>query len=136
MLGGGGYRQSSVARCWAYETGVLAGVQLSDDLPHTAYSEFFGPDYKLHPPLTGHIQNLNTRSSLERIRVTIREKLRYLNGAPSVQMQDIPPDLGGWLESEARSREERDGEERGAEGAEKRDEGEAGVKEGRTRVVS
>lgn len=133
VLGGGGYRQSSVARCWAYETGVLAGVNLSDDLPETTYHEFFGPDYKLHPPLTGHIQNLNTRASLERIRVTIREKLRYLNGAPSVQMQDIPPDLGGWLGSEQRNREEREEEEMGSGAGEVRDEE---AKEGRTRVVS
>jgi histone deacetylase HOS2 len=119
VLGGGGYRQSSVARCWAYETGVLAGVQLDDNLPDTSYKEFFGPDYRLHPPLTGQIQNLNTRQSLERIRVTIREKLRYLNGAPSVQMHEVPPDLMGFLENEERTREERD-EQEGAAGAEKR----------------
>ncbi|MCK7226163.1 hypothetical protein L8P11_23185, partial [Enterobacter kobei] len=82
-LGGGGYRQSSVSRCWTYETGVLAGVQLSNELPQNNYYEFFAPDYKLHPPLTGKIQNLNTAKSLERIRISIREKLRYLGGAPS-----------------------------------------------------
>lgn len=113
VLGGGGYRQSSVARCWTYETGILAGLSLGDDLPQTNYTEFFGPDYKLHPPLTGHIQNLNSRQSLERIRVTIREKLRYLNGAPSVQMQEVPPDLMGFLESEKRNREEREEEVEG-----------------------
>ncbi|GFZ42858.1 histone deacetylase [Saitozyma sp. JCM 24511] len=121
VLGGGGYRQSSVARCWTYETGVLAGVALPDELPSNNYYEFFAPDYHLHPPLTGQIQNLNTRQSLERIRVTIREKLRYLNGAPSVQMQEIPPDLGGWLADEVRTREEKDEEEEGAEGSENKD---------------
>lgn len=123
VLGGGGYRQSSVARCWAYETGVLAGVQLPDDLPPNNYYEFFGPDYKLHPPLTGHIQNLNTKQSLERIRVTIREKLRYLNGAPSVQMQEIPPDLMGFLADEERNKEEREEEEGNADAGEHRDDG-------------
>ncbi|RSH94391.1 histone deacetylase [Saitozyma podzolica] len=121
VLGGGGYRQSSVARCWTYETGVLAGVTLPDELPSNNYYQFFAPDYHLHPPLTGQIQNLNTRQSLERIRVTIREKLRYLNGAPSVQMQEIPPDLGGWLADEVRTREEKDEDEEGAEGSENKD---------------
>ncbi|WRT65432.1 uncharacterized protein IL334_002375 [Kwoniella shivajii] len=107
VLGGGGYRQSSVARCWAYETGVLAGMNLSNELPQNNYYEFFAPDYQLHPPLTGKIQNLNTRQSLERIRITIREKLRYLNGAPSVQMQEIPPDLMGFLNNEEQNQDEK-----------------------------
>ncbi|ORY25264.1 putative histone deacetylase 3 [Naematelia encephala] len=108
VLGGGGYRASSVARCWAYETAVLTNTSLPDTLPSNSYLEFYAPDYKLHPPLTGHIENLNTRHSLERIRIVIREKLRYLNGAPSVQMQEIPPDLMGLLESEERSKEEQE----------------------------
>ncbi|KAL7419769.1 histone deacetylase [Cryptotrichosporon argae] len=121
VLGGGGYRQSSVARCWAYETGLLTGQTLPNALPPNVYYNFFGPDYALHPPLTGHIQNLNTRQSLERIRVTIREKLRYLNGAPSVQMQEVPPDLPGFLEDERREKDdEEDGDERRAgDGAER-----------------
>ena len=123
VLGGGGYRQSSVARCWAYETGVLAGVSLPDDLPPNNYYEFFGPDFKLHPPLTGHLVNLNSRQSLERIRVTIREKLRYLNGAPSVQMQEIPPDFMGFMDSEERSKEEREEEEGNAQAGEERSDG-------------
>lgn len=123
VLGGGGYRQSSVARCWAYETGVLAGVNLSNDLPRTVYYKFFEPDYQLHPPLTGQIQNLNTQKSLERIRISIREKLRYLNGAPSVQMQEIPPDLQGWLESEERNKEELEEERGNAAAGEERDDG-------------
>ncbi|BEI80226.1 hypothetical protein CcaverHIS002_0107550 [Cutaneotrichosporon cavernicola] len=109
-LGGGGYRQSSVARCWAYETGVLTGTELPVELPPNNYLEFFGPDYSLHPRLSGSIQNMNSRQYLERIRVSIREKLRYINGAPSVQMQEIPPDLQGLLESEDRKKEERDEE--------------------------
>ncbi|WVQ83555.1 hypothetical protein IAT38_005696 [Cryptococcus sp. DSM 104549] len=106
-LGGGGYRQSSVSRCWTYETGVLAGVQLSNDLPANNYYEFFAPDYHLHPPLTGKIQNLNSAKSLERIRITVREKLRYLGGAPSVQMQEIPPDLQGLVADDVKDKGER-----------------------------
>lgn len=29
------------------------------------------------------------------VKTKIFEQLRYLNGAPSVQMQEIPPDIGG-----------------------------------------
>lgn len=50
----------------------------------------------------GRVENQNTRASLEKIRVKIMEELRYLHGAPSVQMQELPPgDLAGkWLEDE------------------------------------
>jgi len=30
VLGGGGYTVRNVARCWAYETGVVLGNQLTD----------------------------------------------------------------------------------------------------------
>ncbi|BEJ11308.1 hypothetical protein CspHIS471_0107300 [Cutaneotrichosporon sp. HIS471] len=122
-LGGGGYRQSSVARCWAYETGVLTGTELPVELPPNNYLEFFGPDYSLHPRLSGSIQNMNSRQYLERIRVSIREKLRYINGAPSVQMQEIPPDLQGLLESEDRKKEERDEEANNGMAGEDRSDG-------------
>jgi histone deacetylase HOS2 len=129
VLGGGGYRQSSVARCWAYETGVLTGTAMPQELPITNYYEFFAPDYTLHPRLTGGLRNANTRESLERIRVTIREKLRYLNGAPSVQMQEIPPDLMGFLADEEKNKEEREDEAgEGMMGKERRSDGK--VKEG------
>lgn len=36
-----------------------------------------------------------------------------MNGAPSVQMQEIPPDLMGWMESEERNAEEKQDEEEG-----------------------
>ncbi|KAK4683538.1 hypothetical protein P7C73_g6709, partial [Tremellales sp. Uapishka_1] len=123
VLGGGGYRQSSVARCWAYETGILTGVSLPDELPPNNYYEFFGPDYKLHPPLTGSVANMNSKQSLERIRITIREKLRYMNGAPSVQMQEIPPDLMGFLASEERNNEEKEEEGGNALAGERRNDG-------------
>ncbi|CDZ97332.1 histone deacetylase 3 [Phaffia rhodozyma] len=110
VLGGGGYTIRNVSRCWAYETSILTETDVGDSLPPTPYDAFFYPDYKLHPPLTGRVDNLNTRSSLEKIRVSIRENLRYLNGAPSVQMQEIPPDLVGWLESEERNAEEKEEE--------------------------
>ncbi|KDN40642.1 hypothetical protein RSAG8_07971, partial [Rhizoctonia solani AG-8 WAC10335] len=82
-LGGGGYTIHNVARCWTNETSILLGVE---------------PDYKLHPQIVRKVENMNTPRSLQNLRIAISEKLRYLNGAPSVQMQEIPPDLEGLLE--------------------------------------
>jgi histone deacetylase HOS2 len=107
VLGGGGYTIKNVSRCWTYETAVLLDAQhdISNVLPPTIYRPFFAPDYKLHPPLTGRVENLNTRKSLERIRIGILERLRFMHGAPSVAMQEIPPDLAGWLATEEDERE-------------------------------
>ncbi|KDQ18688.1 hypothetical protein BOTBODRAFT_104109 [Botryobasidium botryosum FD-172 SS1] len=110
VVGGGGYTVRNVSRCWTYETSLLVGAQIPEQLPHTPYDAFFAPDHALHPKIVGKVDNQNTRASLERIRVTIREKLRYLNGAPSVQMSEIPPELGAWLEDEYERKNE-DGDE-------------------------
>lgn len=107
VLGGGGYTVKNVARCWTYETAVLLDQHqnLSAILPSTAYDSFFAPDYKLHPPIAGKIENQNTRKDLERIRVGILERLRFMHGAPSVAMQEIPPDLHNWLAKEESEKE-------------------------------
>ncbi|KAG0699014.1 hypothetical protein DFH29DRAFT_1002323 [Suillus ampliporus] len=49
-----------------------------------------------------------------------KNKLRYLQGAPSVAMQEIPPDLEGWLTDEERKQEESDEERGGAVAGERR----------------
>jgi histone deacetylase HOS2 len=102
VLGGGGYTIKNVARCWTYETAILTDMQneIPNALPSTLYDDFFAPDYKLHPPLTGRVENLNTRQMLDRIRIALLERLRFMQGAPSVQMAEIPPDLAGWLANE------------------------------------
>ena len=101
VVGGGGYTIKNVSRCWAYETAVLVGADIPDTLPATIYDAYFADSgWKLHPPLTGKIDNLNSAASLQRITVSIREKLRYLGGAPSVSMREIPPGLEEWLAAE------------------------------------
>jgi len=92
---------------------VLVGAAIPDELPATVYDAFFEDSHwKLHPPLTGKVDNQNSPASLERITTSIRNKLRYLQGAPSVAMQEIPPDIQGLLWDEERNAEEKD-EERG-----------------------
>lgn len=62
----------------------------------------------LFPPLgtNGRYENKNSRAYLENIVMFIREQLRYMQGAPSVQMRHIPPDLQGWREEIDRELEE------------------------------
>lgn len=136
MLGGGGYTIRNVSRCWAYETSILAGRPLSNDLPVTPYHSQFAPDYKLHPTIhldselgqilnfngtsssafmnaaSGSVgsmglnashyssaayystgdspDNYNTRQYLDAVKATVLERLRRLQGAPSVQTTLIP----------------------------------------------
>jgi histone deacetylase 3 len=111
VVGGGGYTIKNVSRCWTYETSVLVGASIPNELPATVYDSFFkDSQFKLHPPLTGKVDNQNSPASLQRITISIRNKLRYLQGAPSVAMQEIPPDIQGFLQDEERTVEEQDEE--------------------------
>ncbi|KAJ3197427.1 histone deacetylase, partial [Dinochytrium kinnereticum] len=94
VLGGGGYTIRNVARAWTYETALCCDTTLPDALPANDYYQHFGPDYSLHPKIVDpNAENGNTRQYLDQIRIQIAEYLRHLNGAPSVQMQEIPPEL-------------------------------------------
>lgn len=101
VLGGGGYTPRNVARAWAYETSLCIGAEVHSDLPaHTPFLEHLGKDKSLFPRLDSlhRYENKNSRAYLESVVMGIIEQLRYLRGAPSVQMQQIPPDLGGTRE--------------------------------------
>ncbi|KAN0061013.1 histone deacetylase (class I) Clr6 [Thecaphora frezii] len=88
-LGGGGYTVRNVARTWTYETGLLVGEELDEDLPFNDYIQYFGPEYKLDVPRTS-MDNLNTKEYLENLRSKVIDNLRTLPLAPSVQMQETP----------------------------------------------
>jgi len=91
VLGGGGYTIRNVARCWAYETSVLLETEISNDIPYNDYFEYYAPDFKLHLSPDPVRENLNTESSLETVRTELLKQLQTLQGAPSVQMQEVPP---------------------------------------------
>ena len=114
VLGGGGYTVHNVSRCWTYETAVLVGAEVPDALPQTPYDAWFADDYTLHPKLIGRVDNQNSQASLARISRACSQKLRYLQGAPSVQMQEIPPDLSNWLAKEEDKALDEAAEEKGA----------------------
>ncbi|CAO3655642.1 unnamed protein product [Mucor fragilis] len=113
VVGGGGYTVRNVARCWTYETSVLTNTTLSEDLPPNEYRDFFKPDYKLHPDLKGRVENQNDRTYLLKVRQRVMEQLRYLDSAPSIQMQEIPPDIQGFLDGEHEQQDAINDSERG-----------------------
>jgi len=90
VLGGGGYTIRNVARCWTYETAVLAGVELPEELPFNDYIEYYGPDFRLHIPPT-NMENLNSKDYLEKYKVKILENIRRI-GKPNAAPHEIPPD--------------------------------------------
>ncbi|KAJ8614422.1 hypothetical protein CTAYLR_000750 [Chrysophaeum taylorii] len=92
VLGGGGYTIRNVARCWAYETSVLLETPVPDEIPYNDYFEYYSPDFKLHLTPTPTLDNANTSDSLNVLRDQILQQLQNIEGAPSIQMQAIPPD--------------------------------------------
>ncbi|ORD98521.1 HDA1, partial [Hepatospora eriocheir] len=89
LVGGGGYTIDNVAKAWTYETGIVVGSRLDEDIPYNQYLTYFAPNYKLKiPPMS--IENMNTRAETDQIISTIHERLRGLTIAPSVQMSITP----------------------------------------------
>lgn len=39
---------AELSRCWAYETGVLLGKEIEEEIPYNDYFEYYAPDFKLH----------------------------------------------------------------------------------------
>ncbi|KAJ3344333.1 Histone deacetylase 3 [Gonapodya sp. JEL0774] len=108
VLGGGGYTIRNVARAWTYECSILTHTVVPNELPRTDYHEHFGPDYSLHPHIVdSSLHDANTRQSLDAVKQKVAEYLRYIAGAPSVQMQDVPPGISAFMD-EGKWRDEED----------------------------
>ena len=108
VLGGGGYTPRNVAKAWAYETSICIGAHktIHPELPaHTPLLEHFRQDTSLFTRLESNkYENKNDKVYLQSLVIGARENLRYLQGAPSVQLRHIPGDLAAWrddLEKEA-----------------------------------
>ena len=92
VLGGGGYTIKNVARLWTFETSVLVGEEIANQIPYNDYYEQFKQNkYMLHLSPTDQA-NKNTREMLDRTLNHVLQNLSYLRGAPSVQVQEVPPD--------------------------------------------
>ncbi|CAN0369904.1 unnamed protein product, partial [Phaeothamnion confervicola] len=97
VLGGGGYTLRNVPRCWAYETSIVVGTDLNDQLPFNDYFEYYGPDYRLHMP-TSNMENMNTDAALFRVRDMLLMQLHEIEAVPGVQIQTgEPPSVVGSL---------------------------------------
>ena len=83
LLGGGGYTMRNVARCWTYETSVMLGRSIPDELPYNEYFEYYGPDYRLHIDTT-NMENKNDRKYLDDVTAKLLGVLKELEIAPSV----------------------------------------------------
>ena len=107
VVGGGGYTMRNVARCWAYETSVLLGTEIADELPYNDFFEYYGPDYHLHIT-PSNMENLNDKPYLDFLREKLCTQLDGLEAVPGVQINtgqsgnDVPRDAN----MDALSREE------------------------------
>ena len=93
LTGGGGYTKNNVSRCWCNETATVLDTKLANVLPKNDYYDYYAPYYTLRPNKPPYIENANTKAYLNTIRQQVFENLNSLIHAPSVQMQEIPPDL-------------------------------------------
>lgn len=101
LFGGGGYTPRNVARAWSWETAIALQCQDKIDpvIPaHTPWRDHFRQE-ELLPTLEQIVgeprQNKNPQKRIQEIVQHVHEQLRFVQHAPSVQMRDIPPDLGG-----------------------------------------
>ncbi|KAJ2080435.1 histone deacetylase [Coemansia sp. RSA 988] len=92
VLGGGGYTIRNVSRVWAYETGILVGVDMNRKLPMNDYMDYYAPEYTLDVPAY-NVDNSNSFEYLDRIMKQVLQNLKRTHFAPSVQMQDVPRDV-------------------------------------------
>lgn len=68
VLGGGGYTPKNVSRCWAYDTSVLLGQKIPNEIPQNdLYYDHYGPEYVLHPKYETRHRNVNTKEFLDSI---------------------------------------------------------------------
>jgi len=86
VLGGGGYSLRTVPRCWTYETAILTGEEVKDELPFNDYFEYYGPDYRLHVPVT-NMENKNSPEYLQDMTSRVMSILKEVEPVPGTQIQ-------------------------------------------------
>ena len=82
VVGGGGYTLRNVPRCWTYETSLLTGVEIPNEIPEdNPYVEYFCPEYKIHMPIS-NMENLNTQEEINNTMGYLMESLKRIDGDP------------------------------------------------------
>jgi histone deacetylase 1/2 len=79
-------------------------MKLILDIPYNEYFEYYGPTYKLHVE-PSNMENQNSRKDLDNLVEKVTERIRTLNHAPSVPIQNVPCD---WEFEESESEEDED----------------------------
>ena len=77
LLGGGGYTIENVARCWTYETGLMLGKEIENEIPKedSFYNFYSKQEGKIHFEVD-KVENQNTNEYVNEIVETITENLR------------------------------------------------------------
>ena len=96
VLGGGGYTVRNVSRCWTYETSIVLGKEVKNELPFTDYLEYFGPDYSLQitprwgrerEVMRSNMENMNDAKYLEEHLNMLLKQLDSLEAVPGLQIE-------------------------------------------------
>ncbi|KAF9949228.1 Histone deacetylase 8, partial [Modicella reniformis] len=82
ILGGGGYKTTSTARCYAYLTSLVLGKQIPDEIPEHEFFEDYEPDFLL-PVDPGRQVDENTDAYVEEVRKLIDVQSQTLCGIPT-----------------------------------------------------
>lgn len=100
LLGGGGYTIENVARCWTYETGLMLGHKIDNQIPLADQFRYYyaKENYKIHFEVS-QAENHNTREYLEFLERQITENLRSSEPRPSVGFHR-PPSTYDLMEEE------------------------------------
>ena len=104
VLGGGGYTVRNVSRCWTYETAIVLGKEVSNELPFTDYLEYFGPDYSLQITprwrwgvgmRRSNMENMNNAKYLNDHIQLLLQQLEALEAVPGLQIESsLNPEVG------------------------------------------
>lgn len=97
LTGGGGYTVRNVARCWTYETALVLGEELENQIPYNQYLPYFGPDYNLHIQPSNK-PNQNAEEYLKKKEAEIMDHMRHLPCAPSIRLWNSKDELSRMLE--------------------------------------
>lgn len=94
IVGGGGYTVENVARCWAYETSIILGKEVENELPENLdYANEYKDEYFLHYNNVKHRnEEANNKDYLEKLLKKVDDHLKHLDSAPNVLKTEIPSD--------------------------------------------
>ncbi|KAJ3000231.1 Histone deacetylase 8 [Globomyces sp. JEL0801] len=78
LLGGGGYNNANVARCWAYTLSELVNQTPDNNIPEHAEWLAYSPDFVLHVPIS-RVKDENVDEYIQEVLNEIVENIRKMN---------------------------------------------------------